>query len=99
MIEYLSNKLKEWNTTGVRFIFAHDPTTDKPSVTLLFPYVSFMLLVISTIGLHFNTNLVIASIFTAMVWIASVIFYLMRKLQKASFSVKTGSVELEAKDK
>lgn len=95
MIKYLSKKIEQWCTVGLKLPYAHDPTTDKPSITLLFPYVTFLMLVISTIALHFNIKLVIASIFVAMIWVASVIFYLIRKVHKAKVDLDDKFFELE----
>ena len=56
----------------------HDPVVGKPSVTLLFPYITFVLSLISVISLHFKPSMVIATATTLMFWAISVVFYLLR---------------------
>jgi hypothetical protein len=95
MIKYLSDKLEQWSKVGIKAPFFHDPTTDKPSITLMFPYVSFTLLIISSIALHFFPSLIIASLFMAMIWIASTVFYMIRKINKAKIDFDDKQLELE----
>jgi len=84
---------------GWHFPFAFDPRTQKPSITLLFPYITFVLSVISVIALHFKPTLIIATTTTLVFWAVSVVFYMLRKLSKAKFDLDDKSFELESGEK
>lgn len=92
----IKNIWKSMSTKGVHLPFVHDPVSGKPSITLLFPYVTFVLSVISIIALHFKPSLVIATTTTLIFWGVSVVFYMLRKISKATFDVSDGSFELES---
>lgn len=82
---------------GLKLPYAYDPTTGKPSITLLFPYVTFLL------ALAANIALLVKDVFTGTVtaiifWSVAVIFYLMRKLQKTKIDFDDKSIELESDD-
>lgn len=96
MIKYLSDKLEQWSTKGLKLPFVHDPVTDKPSVTLMFPYIMFVILVISIILLHFYPSMIVASTFTGIIWATSVIFYLIRKIHKSKINLSEGSFSIES---
>lgn len=90
---------KKWSEEGLRLPFLYDPVSKKPSVTILFPYAAFVLVVISIILLHIWSKLIIATITTFIFWASSVVFYLIRKINKAKFGVKEGKFELESGEK
>ena len=89
---------KDMCVHGIHLPFAHDPVTGKPSVTLLFPYITFVICMMSMVLLQFKPELVLSTGMTLVFWAASVIFYMFRKLHKAKFDVKDGSFELESGD-
>lgn len=97
------NKIKElWKEfciKGMHLPFAHDPVTGKPSVTLLFPYLTFVITVISIIALHFKPSLVFATSMCIIFWALSVVFYMLRKLSKAKFDLDNKSLELDSGEK
>lgn len=95
MLSWLSNKWKQWSDTGLRFPFAYDPVRNKPSVTLLFPYITFVLAVLSTIALHFKASLAIASWTSIGFWIIATVLYMMRHLTRAKFDLDDKSIELD----
>jgi hypothetical protein len=90
--------LKASSSTGMYLPMAYDPVNQKPSVTLLFPYVTFTLAVASVIALHFNEKLMNASIVSIVFWTVSTIFYLFRTLTKAKIDLDDKSIELEGDD-
>jgi hypothetical protein len=95
-------KLKEvwtsWCKEGMYFPYAHNPTTKKPSITLLFPYVTFVMAVLSLIAMHFKDSLFSATATAITFWVISVIFYRLGKLDKVKFDVDDRSIELEGSD-
>lgn len=96
------NKIKEiwgkWNKEGIRLPFIHDPVVNRPSITIVFPYVLFWICCISLISLHFFPDLVIATWTGIGFWTISTILYMFRKLQKAKFDLDSKSIEIEASD-
>lgn len=80
---------------GLKFPYAHDGVSGKPSVTLFFSYVSFYLTIISLIALHFKDSLLIASITTCVYSCIMIIFYLIRTIKRAKIDLDDRSLDLE----
>jgi hypothetical protein len=95
MFERIKQTFKIWSESGIRFPFAYDATTQKPSVTLFFVYISFLQVSIATILLHTYESSLIASIMAAIVWTIAFVFYLLRRLTRAKFDLDDKSIELE----
>ena len=88
-----------WNDAaekGMKVPYLHDPVRKQPSITLAFPYITFLGTFISIIFLHFYPTILLATMATMVFWIISVIFYLMRNLQKAKVDLDDKSFELES---
>ena len=83
---------------GMKLPFIHDPVSKKPSITLLFPYITFVLAFVSTIFLHFFPSVFLATTTSIVFWVLSVVFYQIRKLQKAKFDLDDKSIELDSGD-
>lgn len=98
MISKLKEGLKNACENGLRFPYAHDPISKKPSVTLLTYYTSFYMTVGSLIYLHSKSDPITAAAMTMLFWVLSYIFYRIRKLDKAKISLKDKSIELDATD-
>ena len=81
---------------GIHLPYAHDPVSGKPSITLLFPYITFVLSVISLVLLHIKPSLIVATTTTLIFWGISVVFYMLRKLSKAKFDLDDKSFELDS---
>lgn len=95
MFERIKEFFKFGSEKGLKFPYAFDGVTGKPSVTLFFSYISFYLAVVSLITLHFNTSLFIASV-TAIVFNAlMIIFYLIRTIKRAKIDLDDKSLDLE----
>ena len=86
---------KNWSENGIKLPYLHDPVTKKPSITLLFPYITFVLALISVILLHIWPSMIVATITSLLFWSTSTIFYLIRKLNKAKINLQNQSVELD----
>lgn len=95
MFKGLNNFFDKASNHGLKLPFAWDPVSKKPSITLLFPYVTFAMAVISLIVLHFYPTAIIATAMTLLFWAMSVVFYLLRKLSKAKFDLDDKSIDLE----
>jgi hypothetical protein len=97
MFKMMKNTWSTWCKKGMYLPYAHDPVSKKPSITLLFPYLTFALAFISVILLHIWPSMVIATGTSLIFWVIAVVLYLLRKLQKAKFDIDDGSFELESK--
>lgn len=98
MLKALKNFFNKSATEGMKVPFVYDGDSQKPSVTLLFAYVTFILAVISVICLHFWKELITASATSIIFWIVSVVFYRLRRLDKAKINIKDQSIELDGED-
>lgn len=90
----IKRKIRVWSEEGIRFPMAHDITTGKPSVTLLFPYISFFI-AMTAIILLMRENTLYGAIAAIGSWIIALVLYLMRKLTKAKIDIDDKSIELE----
>lgn len=84
--------------TGIKFPFAYDALYKKPSVTLLFAYVTFCLMVTSLIVLSLKLVTLESTITIIATWVLAVVFYRIRELDKVNVNLKTGSIGLEDDD-
>lgn len=89
--------LEENRDYGVTVFLAYDPISQKPSITLLMAYVSFLLAIGSTILLHAQ-SLLMGTIASLMLATIMTIFYLIRSLNKAKINLEEKSFELENND-
>lgn len=89
------DKYIELCKSGLYFPFVNDPTTGKPSITLLFPFMSGMMLTASLIALHFDTKFLIGTLVSFLFWATSMIFYMIRQLNKAKINLEQKSIDLE----
>jgi hypothetical protein len=94
----MGNLFKKWSQIGVMWPFVHDGSTKKPSITIAFAYVSYLMVVISVVCLHFKPELLTATLTTISVWLAAVVFYMLRKLTKAKVDLDDRSFELDGGD-
>ena len=95
----MSNKISRWWTdlclNGAHLPYLHDPVTNKPSITLLFPYITFVIAFISVILLHIWPSLLVATITSIVLWCIATVFYMIRKLNKAKIDLQNQSIELD----
>lgn len=76
---------------------AHDVITNKPSITLFFPYVAFIISVIAVI-LLIKENTLYGTIAAIGMWIVALVLYLMRRINKAKLDINDGEIEFEGGD-
>ena len=86
--------IKNMNDKGIPLPVFHDPASKKPSITIMFSYVTFIVSVVSVILLHIYPNLLIPTIASLSFWTISTMFYLLRKLTKAKLDLSQKSIEL-----
>lgn len=106
MIQKIKDAIKRWSSEGMRWPFAHDSSTGKPSVTLLMFYVGFCLMVASALGLHIVAivkidafdKFIMATMTTMLIWALGFIFYRLRHLDKIKVDLDDRSIELEGSD-
>lgn len=99
MLETIKNWYNDIKENGIRFLYAYDATEKKASSTLFYAYITFYLAVGSVLALHFSEGLLTASIVSLCFWAMAVIFYMIRKLNKASVNLKDQSIQLENNEK
>lgn len=92
------SKYEEWATKGMKLPFVHDATSNKPSVTLFFPYASFGVALCSVIALHFKQDLFVPTCVSILFWVISTVLYMIRKLNKAKFDLTAKSIEIDGGD-
>jgi hypothetical protein len=98
MFTKIKELIKKTCTIGIYFPFAYDPTTKQPSVTLLFSYITFIMSAISVTALHFKQTLLVPTLITLLFWCVSVVFYMIRSIQKAKIDFDDKSIELEGEE-
>lgn len=86
----------EWETKGVSMPLMYDPVADRASITVLFPYVSFWLTIVSLIFLHFFPSIWSATLGCGMLWVLSTVLYMIRKLSKAKFDLNDKTIEFDS---
>lgn len=95
MFSYLKKHWNKWGERGLRLPFIYDAASKKPSVTVMFTYLTFLISAASVVALHFYPSLIIATTTSIIFWLVATVLYLLRKLQKASFDLKEQTFSLE----
>lgn len=93
-MSYITDKFKDWSNHGVKFLYANDASTGKPSITLFFAYVTFWLAAIGSVAVYFKPDVLTASINSTVFWVGALIFYRLRSLDKVKFDLDDKSFEL-----
>jgi hypothetical protein len=95
ILDTLKTWYKDKSLNGINFFYANDKSTKQPSSTLFYAYVSFGCSVISLVVLHFKPSLLPVTGMAFFLYGLSVVFYMIRKINKASVSLKDQSFNLE----
>ena len=80
---------------GLRIPFAFDSVTKQPSITLFFAYVTFVVMMLSLIGLHVYKQILQATLLSVLVWVLAVVFYKFKEFDRFKINLKDQSVDLE----
>lgn len=91
----LSDLWKRWSEEGIRLPFAHDPESGKPSVTLMFFWVTTFLSVVSLVLLHLQLIEYKATMMSLGFVLIAFVMYRLRKLDKVKVDLKNESIDLE----
>lgn len=82
------------------FPFVHDPVKDKPSITLLFFYVTFIIVsIITTLSssmMLIKGQYLEATFMPLFLWILGFVFYRLRKLDNIKINLQERSLELDS---
>lgn len=89
---------KKSGESGVRLPFVFDATTGKPSITVFFPYATFIVALLGSIVLFFNQKFFVAEMTAIGFWALSTVLYMIRRITRAKFDLKDKSVELSSED-
>jgi hypothetical protein len=99
MFKALAEKWEKWGRDGMLWPFVHDPVKGKPSVTLLFFYISFMIttcaITVSSILLLISGNYLQATMMPTLFWLMSFVFYRLRRLDSVKINLQEQSFELD----
>lgn len=92
---------EKWGTEGMKWPFVHDPVKGKPSVTLLFFYISFFMAALavstSSIMLILKGDYLIATFMPMIMMYSGFIFYRLRRLDSVKIDLESKSINLEGK--
>jgi hypothetical protein len=99
MFKYFLDLIKKWSEEGMRWPFLRDPTNGKPSVTLLFVYLTFIVSVSTLVASSWYPRFIPPTMIGIGFWSLSMVFYRLRKLDKAKIDLKNDSIDLEGDDK
>lgn len=95
MFKFLKDFYNSMCEDGLRIPFAFDSVSQKPSITLLFAYITFVLMTLSLIGLHFYKEILQATLVSILVWVLAVVFYKFKEFDRFKVNLKDQSVDLE----
>jgi hypothetical protein len=91
----MGKKWDKWSKDGLKLPFVWDSAADKPSVSLMFAYITFVMAAISVVSLHFFPSFLIPTGVSIGFWAAATVFYMLRKISKASFDLSSQSFSVE----
>lgn len=100
--ESIKSTWASWSHKGMAWPFVHDPVKNKPSVTLLFFYISFCVVTTTIIGS--STMLIIkgqylqATFMPLLLWVLGFVFYRLRRLDSVKINLQEQSLELDGGD-
>lgn len=98
-MDQIKQKLKNWlnklHDPGIKFPMACDTQNDVPSSTLFFTYISFVVASVAVVVLILN-NPLYGAIGAGVLYILSLVFYLMRRVSVFRVDIKDGELELNS---
>ncbi len=99
MFKKLSDVWTNWCKTGIMRPYGYDPETNKPSITLMFFWITSFLSIISLILLHFALVSYLATGYSLLFVFGAFVMYRIRKLDKVKINVDEKSIELDNNEK
>lgn len=98
-LKKISDTWDKWGKDGMLWPFVHDPVKGKPSVTLLFFYISFCLaagsVLVSSVMLLISQKYLAATMMPMLMMYSGFIFYRLRRLDSVKIDLDDKSVELD----
>lgn len=99
MLKNVSRFISDGLDNGFRMPIMRSAASKKPSITLMFPYVTFILSIISLIGYYVQSvisgsSLLIPTTLTIMHFALCTIFYMIRSINKAKIDLDDGQIEI-----
>ena len=102
-MEKIKKTIERWCYEGMDWPFLYDPVEDKPSITLMFFYISFIIstiaISVSSFYLIKNDRLLEATIMPTIHLILGFVFYRLRKLDSFKIDIDDRSIELSNENK
>lgn len=95
MFEMIRGIWNSWAREGIDLPYARDYGSNKPSLTLLMFYLTFVLAICSLIALHLNSQLLSATSMCLLAWGMGFVFYRLRHLDKVKIDLDDKSIALE----
>ena len=100
MIARIKQFLKDACTTGIHFPFAHDPSREQPSATLMFFYISYMvanlIVMVSSTLLLIKGEYLTSTVAPTVMLVLGFIFYRLRNLDKVKIDLNDQEIELSS---
>lgn len=98
-MDEIKQKLKEWSKRGMHWPFVHDPTSEQPSVTLMFFYISFVIAALivgaSSIASLIKGDYLTATFMPITMYVLGFVFYRLRRLDSFKIDLDDKSIELD----
>lgn len=102
MFEKSKNTFRRWSSVGMKWPFVHDPVGNKPSVTLMFFYITFVLASVATIAsttlMLLNGEYMRSTIMPMMMFVLGFVFYRLRSLDNVKIDLNDQEIELSSRD-
>lgn len=97
-MDKIKNTIKKWSQEGLRWPFVHDPVKGKPSVTLMFFYISYftaaIAVIISSLLLFIKDDPLLATIMPVLMLFSTFAFYRLRRLDRFKIDLENKSIDL-----
>jgi len=98
MIQTLKELLAKWGTEGLKVPHAFDAANTKPSVRLLFAYLSFCAAFTSVIVLHVSPGLLSATWTAIGFYVICTVLYMLKDVVKAKVDLDDKEVSFESSE-
>lgn len=98
LLETVKTLLSKWGTEGLKVPHAHDAANNKPSVRLLFAYLSFVAALVSVVVLHISPSLLSATWTAIGFYVICTVLYMLKDVVKAKVDLDDKEVSFESSE-
>lgn len=102
MFDNVKVTFKRWSEEGMRWPFLRDPVNNRPSVTLLFFYITFILAsiatIVSTTFMVLDGEYLKSTLMPIMMFVLGFVFYRLRSLDHVKIDLNNQDIELSSGD-